>query len=167
MKKFILGFICGAVLFVAIGVIATTFTAEVVQFPVFVNGDEFTSDPMPVLIEGRTFLPLRAMGDALGVEVYWNEELRQVEVGERVENNIIEEIISRHIPSADIINTEYIMIDTGIYYLSLRYVFDYIEEKGFLLFFDMEAMSSSGVFDLSSACLMPSSMDRYAVAITR
>ena len=87
MKKFILGFVCGAVLFAVIGVIALTYTAEVVQFPVFVNGEEFTSDPMPVLIEGRTFLPLRAMGEALGVDVYWNEELRQVEVGTRVGND--------------------------------------------------------------------------------
>jgi len=33
------------------------------------------------VVEGRTYLPLRAMGDALGVPVNWNEELKQAEVG--------------------------------------------------------------------------------------
>ena len=83
MKRFISGFLAGAMLFGAIGAVAVTYVAETAQFKIFVNGNEFTSDPAPVVIEGRTFLPLRAMGEALGVPVYWNEELRQVEVGIR------------------------------------------------------------------------------------
>ena len=82
MKKFLSGFLAGAILFGAIGVFAATYTAGTADFKIFVNGKEFTSDPTPVVIEGRTFLPLRAIGDALGVKVEWNEELRQVEVGE-------------------------------------------------------------------------------------
>ena len=82
MKKFLMGFLTGAVLFASIGVIAAvTYIANPVDFKVMVNGEEFISDPPALEVEGRTYLPLRAIGDALGVPVSWNEELRQAEVG--------------------------------------------------------------------------------------
>lgn len=81
MKKFICGFLIGAMLFGVLGVFAVSYVANPLSYKVLVNGEEFTSDPPPVEIEGRTYLPLRAMGDALGVPVNWNEELRRAEVG--------------------------------------------------------------------------------------
>lgn len=81
MKKFLCGFISGAILCSAIAVFAVSYVADPAGFKVLVNGSEFTSDPPPVVIEGRTYLPLRAIGDALGVPVNWNEELGQAEVG--------------------------------------------------------------------------------------
>ncbi|MDP4132742.1 MAG: DUF5067 domain-containing protein [Bacillota bacterium] len=81
MKKFISGFILGAIMFSLIGAFAATYVANSVNFKILVNGSEFASDPPAVSIEGRTYLPLRAMGKALGVPVNWNEELKQVEVG--------------------------------------------------------------------------------------
>ena len=81
MKRFISGFVIGAMLFGAFGVFAVQYVANQVDFKVLVNGKEFVSDPPALEVEGRTYLPLRAMGDALGVPVTWNEELRQAEVG--------------------------------------------------------------------------------------
>ena len=82
MKKFISGFIAGALIFSMLGVFAAvTYVAKPLDYKVVVNGEEFTSDPPPLEVDGRTYLPLRAMGDALGVPVNWNEELRQAEVG--------------------------------------------------------------------------------------
>lgn len=81
MKKAIVGFLTGALIFGSIGVFAGNYVANTVDFKVMVNGKEFTSDPPPLEVEGRTYLPLRAIGDALGVPVEWNEELRQAEVG--------------------------------------------------------------------------------------
>ncbi len=83
MKRFILGFITGALIFSMLGVAAVTYVANPADFKVLVNGKEFISDPPALVVEGRTYLPLRAMGDALDVPVEWNEELRQAEVGER------------------------------------------------------------------------------------
>lgn len=80
MKKFISGFLAGVILAGTIG-FAATYIANPVDFKVLVNGKEFVSDPPALEVEGRTYLPLRAMGDALGVPVVWNEELRQAEVG--------------------------------------------------------------------------------------
>ena len=81
MKRFIIGFLVGAMLFGALGAFAASYIANPVDFKVIVNGEEFVSDPPALEVEGRTYLPLRAMGDALGVPVNWNEELRQAEVG--------------------------------------------------------------------------------------
>lgn len=81
MKKIILGFILGALIFSVAGAFAVSYVADVAGFKVLVNGKEFVSDPPPLVVEGRTYLPLRAMGDALGVPVNWNAELGQAEVG--------------------------------------------------------------------------------------
>lgn len=82
MKKFLIGFLTGSVLFVSLGAIATvSYIANPVDFKVLVNGKEFVSDPPALEVDGRTYLPLRTIGDALGVPVSWNEELRQAEVG--------------------------------------------------------------------------------------
>lgn len=80
MKKFITGIIVGSLLTSTIA-FAASYIANPPTFKVLVNGKEFISDPPTLVVEGNTYLPLRAMGDALGVPVKWNEELRQVEVG--------------------------------------------------------------------------------------
>lgn len=81
MKKFVCGFLAGALIFGSIASFAASYVAETAGFKVMVNGKEFTSDPPALVVEGRTYLPLRAIGDALGVPVGWNEELAQAEVG--------------------------------------------------------------------------------------
>lgn len=78
-KKFIAGTVTGALLTGSIAFAA--YTAEPASFKVLVNGKDFTSDPPAMVINGSTYLPLRAIGDALGVNVNWNDELHQAEVG--------------------------------------------------------------------------------------
>lgn len=81
MKKFISGFVLGSMIFATIGAVAVSYVATPAGFKVMVNGKEFTSDPPAMVINDRTYLPLRAMGDALGVPVEWNAEKQQAEVG--------------------------------------------------------------------------------------
>ena len=80
MKKFIAGLLFGIILCGAVGA-ATLYEAQPATFKVMVNGKEFNSDPPALVGEGRTYLPLRAMGEALGVPINWNQELNQAEVG--------------------------------------------------------------------------------------
>ena len=89
MRKFIAGFLVGAMLFSVVGVAAVTYVAYPAGFKVLVNGEEFKSDPPAVVIDGSTYLPLRAMGNALGVPVNWNAELQQAEVGNSDVNKAI------------------------------------------------------------------------------
>ncbi len=58
----------------------TSWKAEKATFKVMVRGAEFISENPPIVVEGRTYLPLRALGDVLGVDVEWNAELMQAEV---------------------------------------------------------------------------------------
>ncbi len=44
-----------------------------------VNGEKQTVDPPPQILEGRTMLPLRFTGEALGIEFTWIAETRSVE----------------------------------------------------------------------------------------
>lgn len=46
--------------------------------PIIVNGLEIACDQPPVIIEGRTLVPLRAIFEVLGAEVYWNNDTRSV-----------------------------------------------------------------------------------------
>jgi cellulosome anchoring protein cohesin region len=80
MKKFISGIIVGVLISSTVA-FAASYVANPAGFKVLVNGKEFTSDPPAMVINDRTYLPLRAIGDALGVPVNWNEELGQAEVG--------------------------------------------------------------------------------------
>jgi|LSQX01.1.fsa_nt_gb hypothetical protein len=82
MKKLISGIIIG-------GILSTSFLAFAdadrwdalkATFKVFVNGSEFISEKPTVAIEGSTYLPLKAIGDVLGVSVEWNGEESRVEV---------------------------------------------------------------------------------------
>ncbi len=79
MKKFLQGTITGVLLTSTVA-LAATYVAEDASFKILVDGNEFTSSKA-VVIDGSTYLPLRAIGDALNVAVNWNEELRQVEIG--------------------------------------------------------------------------------------
>ncbi len=139
MKKFILGFICGAVILgtTAVAATDTSYSAVPAWFKVLVNGEEFTSDPPALIVEGRTYLPLRAMGDALGVPVEWNEELKQAEVG--TVPVVSEATIDNEIAQ----NEKWKMTYTG--YKSASQLSDYQQAndgKEFLIFFfDIENVS--------------------------
>lgn len=83
MKKIVVGFILGVVTslsFTAFAVNSDIFTAQKASFEVFVDGKRFESENPPLVVEGRTYLPLRATGEALGVEVEWNQDLKRVEL---------------------------------------------------------------------------------------
>lgn len=114
MKKFIIGVVTGAVL-VSTVALAASYVAEPATFKVMVNGKEFNSDTPALVVEGRTYLPLRAMGDVLGVPVEWNADLNQAEVGtkqETVEVSTAKEFLE------NIKSNTTIILNEGVYNLS-------------------------------------------------
>lgn len=46
----------------------------------YINGTAYTTDTAPVNKNGRTLLPLRAFGDACGVDVEWDGTMRDVQI---------------------------------------------------------------------------------------
>lgn len=84
MKKIISGVLIGLLIGVAGTTFATQYVVEDASFPILVNGQAFKTDKPIVTINGSTYMPLRAIGEALGVKVNWNDDKGQVEIGETV-----------------------------------------------------------------------------------
>jgi len=73
MKKFLFGFVIGALVFGSIGAIAASSEMKLI-----VNGYEVKSDVPPQVISGRTVIPARPLAEALGAKVEWDEQNRAV-----------------------------------------------------------------------------------------
>lgn len=82
MKKFLSGLIIGAIVSGIIGVFAANYMAETANFKIMVEGEIFETDKPVLAVDGSTYLPLKAIGEALGVPVVWNGAERRVEVGD-------------------------------------------------------------------------------------
>lgn len=85
MKKYLAGFLIGAIVTVGMTAFAdeiNSWVAEKATFDVYVGGEKFESSKSVAVIDGSTYLPLKDTGTALGVSVEWNAEDRRVEVGE-------------------------------------------------------------------------------------
>lgn len=85
MKKILTGFILGVLVAITGTAFADevkSFIAERATFDVYVEGEKLQSEKPAVVIEGSTYLPLKATGEALGVNVEWNAEKRRVEIEE-------------------------------------------------------------------------------------
>ena len=80
VKGLIAGIILGAALFSGITVLAANYQALTANFPIYIDGEEWETDSPVVTIDGHTYLPLKSLGDALGVKVSWNDELYRVEI---------------------------------------------------------------------------------------
>ncbi|GHV44967.1 hypothetical protein FACS189492_2040 [Clostridia bacterium] len=95
VKKIISGIVVG-ILLCGVSYSATEYVARIADFKVFVDGEEFKGTTGEVLeVEGCTYLPLRDMGNALGVPVEWNDELRQVEVKKNRDWVSVGRVVSR------------------------------------------------------------------------
>src|SRR5690606_25964650 len=55
-------------------------------------GEKFESKNPTIVVEGRTYLPLKETGDVLGVNVQWNNDLRRVEIEKDQEAEVTPEM---------------------------------------------------------------------------
>ncbi|MBN3523024.1 stalk domain-containing protein [Paenibacillus apiarius] len=69
MKKLVTGFICGAIFFSGIAFAASNFTAKAEEYKIYINGQEKALSDKPVSIEGKLYLPIRELADAVGYRV--------------------------------------------------------------------------------------------------
>ena len=76
------------------------------QTAIKVNGEEKAMDVAPVIMNGRTLVPLRFVGEALGCDVQWVEETNSVELSAlpqiiKPNNNAIKETVLDDMTSYD------------------------------------------------------------------
>ncbi|OQB13760.1 MAG: hypothetical protein BWY15_01609 [Firmicutes bacterium ADurb.Bin193] len=106
-----------------------TYIAEKAGFPITVDGRVVEFDAPVVTINERAYLPLRAMGEVLGIKVDWNDKKQQVEIlskdGESVSDT---QPINKHIPSDEDLSKEefrgqYFLQDKdGVYYITAKFL---------------------------------------------
>ena len=100
MKKRLQGFIAGVILLVVLftGTAATAanYQALPATFPVYINGAEWRTDSPPVVIDGHTYLPLKALGDILDVDIKWNSALFRVDITKPEEIVVISDIGNKY-----------------------------------------------------------------------
>lgn len=77
-----MGFISCFILMVGFSYAANNNIFSVAKFKILVNGNDYRGTKPAIVVDGSTYLPLRALGEVLNVKVNWNETKRQVEVGE-------------------------------------------------------------------------------------
>lgn len=81
MKKRLFSLLIAAMLLAGTGAATVSYTLSPAEYPIVVNGTAMEFDgAVPMNWEGSTMLPLRAIAEALGVDIQWNEEKRQVEI---------------------------------------------------------------------------------------
>ncbi|WP_010498409.1 stalk domain-containing protein [Paenibacillus elgii] len=81
MKKFVAGVLVGAVVATAGSALAAqneTISATFAEFNILVNGEKASLSDKPVVIEGSSYLPVRAISNTLGYQVQYNGESRTI-----------------------------------------------------------------------------------------
>lgn len=74
MKRLITLILC---LIVALGAFPSTTVASS-DIRVILNGQQLSFDVAPIIIDGRTLVPMRVIFEALGADIEWNQNTREV-----------------------------------------------------------------------------------------
>lgn len=127
MKKFICGLLIGSICTLSIGSLANGVWNNISvlknDINVVVNGETVTADNF--LYNDITYLPLRAVSEALGETVEYDETDNTAYIGERVDKDTMK---SKYTPPVDLKN--YTILDNEIYYITAQYIIDLAENKG-------------------------------------
>ncbi len=113
MKKFL----CGLIIGVIIASSASAFAGQALRL--VVNGEDITAQAAPIIIDGRTLVPARALAEKLGATVTWDGVNGTVVVKKEVQPEM--QIDENYIRARDLHDT---------YGISFRVLEDY---KGFQL----------------------------------
>lgn len=83
IRSFIIGMVVGVITAGAIGALAYTDYIEAVynNIKIIVDGKEIHTNSEPFISNGTTYLPVRAVSEALGKEVYWDGPNYTVYIG--------------------------------------------------------------------------------------
>ena len=133
MKK-LQGLIAGVLIGIMLTCVAlaANWNVELANFPILLNGIEWKTDKPIVTIDGSTYLPLRALGDALGVKVEWNNEMQRVEIGDTpttATSTTIEKKISKFINVVTDDRTYMIADDNSLWICGYNYPGQTYEER--------------------------------------
>ncbi len=81
MKKNLIGCLCFILAMLMVAPAGAEPSSAASDFNIYINNEKLTipaDDQQPVIIEGRTYVPLRVISENMGAKVEWVEEERQV-----------------------------------------------------------------------------------------
>lgn len=120
MRKYIIGGLAGAALMFSAQSMAAPLKEYILtklESPILANGKAFSSNLPFLNYQGNTYAPLKAIGEALGVDVRWNNKESRVEI--RTTTSIGEFPIHQT-PVLKIDNKNYsFFMDTSIFHVSV------------------------------------------------
>ena len=130
--KNIKSFICGMIVMGVIscvGAYATDVWQNINVLPntikVVVDGKEVQGDNF--LYNDTTYLPIRAVSEALGKDVQYDAQTSTATISEKKEDDTMA-VTSKYTPPAEYINNDlYIVQKDGVYYVSLGFIWDMTE----------------------------------------
>lgn len=133
MRKELKGFLLGVSLTLTIGVAADGIWEKIdVQsnsIHVVVNGQKIDADNF--LYNDTTYLPIRAVSEALGQKVDYEESTNTAYIGKKGDDRV-SPAVSKYTPPADIINDDTsIYAHDGVYYAKILYVAKTMENGGY------------------------------------
>lgn len=105
---------------------------------VIVNGEEITADNF--LYNDTTYLPLRAIGEALDKDVQYDEQTNTAIINEKGDSELTENI-NKHTPPDFMIGDEYYITQTysGKYVAGIRCIAYFTDPMGLELYFPNES----------------------------
>lgn len=142
MKNNIKSFICGMLVMGVISsaaVIAADNWQSINVLPntikVVVDGKEVQADNF--LYNDTTYLPIRAVSEALKMDVQYDNATSTATISEKREDDNMA-VTSKYIPSEDIKKKYLFELEEGIWYADINYVYDYIFEHGYTMVWDAD-----------------------------
>ncbi|MFB9324671.1 stalk domain-containing protein [Paenibacillus aurantiacus] len=120
MRKYLIGGLAGAALMFSAQIIAAPlkeYTLSKLELPILVNGKALSSTLPFLNYQGNTYAPLKAVAEALGVDVKWNNKESRIEIRPTTS---IGEFPIHHTPVLKIDNKDYtFFMDASIFHVSM------------------------------------------------
>lgn len=144
MKGNIKSFICGMLVMSVISC-AAAYAVDAWQtinvlpntIKVVVDGKVVQEDNF--LYNDTTYLPIRAVSEALGKDVQYDTETSIATISEKKEDDNVEPVTSKYIPPAEYINdTLYVAKENKVYYVSLTFIGQRAYKAGYELEYDRD-----------------------------
>ena len=158
MKKFICGLVIGSICTLSIGSLANCVWDNISvlknDINVVVNGETVTADNF--LYNDITYLPLRAVSEALGESVNYDDKTNTAYIG--LQKNS-ETITGKYTPPKGMFEKNLVKVFNGQYYLTengiLTYYSDYFDGKNTYVIGDRDTMTFTFKFSDGSTKILP------------
>lgn len=95
MKKFVIGLILGSLITGTVGAVAQEYILKPITYDITVNGKSLQDKEYPMLnLNGTTYLSLRKTTEAIGADLYWNQETRTAQLTTITNNDVEDDTIT-------------------------------------------------------------------------